>query len=515
MCESATTTYTGDLSVKTVANSSKVVLTKSTTSQPVSTSTDVNISLDAGTYTISVQGLNLFSDNFDRLFIRDSNNNIVVQDIRVDASKTFTISSTTIISKVIFVARANSEYNDTEVTLMLNTGSQPLPYEPYSSEVWHDIPHYIHNTSTDTLTTLPADIYANDTTATVGLKGNMSQSSTPSPQTPIQPQECGERTANLFDKDNPRIYNGYYKAATNQLTPYPANAYIYVSVEPNKTYFIYNIKRYDSTSTTRWVTTENTFTDNSNVIRTDVIQPTTAVTTITTGANERFLGLFMCADVDYQGYGSVSASIAANCANLVIDNGYKIPILNNSQTTNVYLGEVESTRRIKKLVLTGEEEFGVSSMDGKTRIGFSGLVDEIDAATFTSTLCSHYKYKYTSNIYPDIDCFQFSGDKRMWIGVEYGTAVADFKSYLAQQYAAGTPVCVWYVLATPQTAVVNEPIRKIGTYTDTVSGITIPVTAGANTLSVDTTLQPSEVTATYKGWHPVADVHERENGAWD
>lgn len=136
LCESATTTYTGDLSIKTVANSSKVFLTKSTTSQAVSTASDVNISLDAGTYTISVQGLNSFSDNFDRLFIRDSNNNIVVQDIRVDASKTFTISSTTILSKVIFVARANSEYNDTEVNIMLNEGSTALPYEPYQKRFY-------------------------------------------------------------------------------------------------------------------------------------------------------------------------------------------------------------------------------------------------------------------------------------------------------------------------------------------------------------------------------------------
>ena len=43
---------------------------------------------------------------------------------------------------------------------------------------------------------------------------------------------------------------------------------------------------------------------------------------------------------------------------------------------------------------------------------------------------------------------------------------------------------------------------------------TIPTTDGANTLSIGTTLQPSEVSVTYKGWHLVADVHERESGAW-
>ena len=73
---------------------------------------------------------------------------------------------------------------------------------------------------------------------------------------------------------------------------------------------------------------------------------------------------------------------------------------------------------------------------------------------------------------------------------------------------------VWYSTATPETGIVNEPLRKIGTYADEVSGISIPTIAGANTLSVDTTLQPSEVTVNYKGWHPVQSVHERTNGVW-
>ena len=94
------------------------------------------------------------------------------------------------------------------------------------------------------------------------------------------------------------------------------------------------------------------------------------------------------------------------------------------------------------------------------------------------------------------------------------TDLTQWTDWLKQQYAAGTPVTVWYALATPETAVVNEPLRKIGDYADEVSGITIPTTAGANALSIGTALQPSEVTATYKGWHPVADVRERESGAW-
>ena len=113
-----------------------------------------------------------------------------------------------------------------------------------------------------------------------------------------------------------------------------------------------------------------------------------------------------------------------------------------------------------------------------------------------------------------------ASDKVLYVTFSVATAtaynltdVASIKTWLAQQYAAGTPVTVWYVLATEETAVVNGPLMKIGNYADEVSNVSIPVTAGGDTISVDTTVQPSEVTVNYKGWHP-AIVHERTNGAW-
>lgn len=131
----------------------------------------------------------------------------VTNGVDVNSPKTFRCNNTgTMFILVRFQATSQSNpaiYNDLmngTIWIMLNEGSTPLPYEPYSSEVWHDIPYYIHDTSTDTITTLPADIYANDTTATVGLKGQMEQNGTPTPTTPIQPSECGERTGNLFDE---------------------------------------------------------------------------------------------------------------------------------------------------------------------------------------------------------------------------------------------------------------------------------------------------------------------------
>ena len=73
----------------------------------------------------------------------------------------------------------------------------------------------------------------------------------------------------------------------------------------------------------------------------------------------------------------------------------------------------------------------------------------------------------------------------------------DFKTWLQQQYASGTPVTVWYTLGTSETSVVNEPLMKIGDYADTISfaqaGVTIPTENGENVLDVPAEVKPSEI----------------------
>lgn len=263
------------------------------------------------------------------------------------------------------------------------------------NDSWTDTPNYIHGTSSDTFTTLPAVIHPTSTAATVGLKGQTTQSSTPSLTSPVMPQGCGDLE--------------------------------------------------------------------------------------TVGAKA---------------------------------GQYKIPIINNGVTTPLYLESTVSNRRIKKLVLDGTEDLTLSTLDANrtvcqlTNLGCANAL----------CLCTHIegKLSYSSNEYNRILTYtSFNGV--LYISIEkglVGSTLETFKAYLAAQYAAGTPVTVWYVLATEETGIVNEPLMKIGDYADTVSGISIPTIAGGDTISVDTTLQPSEVTVNYKGWHPVTDVHEHTNGAW-
>ena len=180
--------------------------------------------------------------------------------------------------------------------------------------------------------------------------------------------------------------------------------------------------------------------------------------------------------------------------------GYKIPISSAGQTTPVYLGEVETTRKIKKLVLTGQENWLAASGTEERTVSYISITDAGDSLC----LCSHIKYKSSYSASDRNQILLRNLDNRLYIGIDVDIAadLSTFKTWLQQQYAAGTPVCVWYVLANEETGIVNEPLMKIGDYADTLSkaqaGVDIPTTNGSNTLTVDTTLQPSEVSIVYK-----------------
>ena len=186
--------------------------------------------------------------------------------------------------------------------------------------------------------------------------------------------------------------------------------------------------------------------------------------------------------------------------------GYKIPISSGGTTTNVYLGEVQSTRQIKKLVFDGTET--INLYEGKFYVK---ILDGLGSATVPYS--SHYTGSSARAADMPLNSVK-QASVRLW-GVtpipalifynEY-TSEANFKSYLQQQYSAGTPVTVWYVLATPTTGIVNEPIRKIGTYSDSVSVTGIPTTGTAESFDIDTELKPSEVQLTYHGWHEHSDT---------
>lgn len=182
---------------------------------------------------------------------------------------------------------------------------------------------------------------------------------------------------------------------------------------------------------------------------------------------------------------------------------WTLPLTVNGTEYPIYLGTVPTTRRVKKLVLTGEENITLYTYLGRHGVAVNNMLEK--NYNRAKGICTHYPV--------------FSGDMAanvLWIGVNnrvlYFIAILDtlgittadeFKSFLAAQYANGTPVTVWYVLAEPETAVVNDPLMKIDNYADTInlsqSGIDIPVIEGDNVLTINTDVPPSETYIKYNG----------------
>lgn len=175
---------------------------------------------------------------------------------------------------------------------------------------------------------------------------------------------------------------------------------------------------------------------------------------------------------------------------------YKIPITSADTTTNIYLGEVETTRKVKKLIFDGTENWTKGNYPKPDSYQFYitksiYFPDAASIITSGNSFCTHFTNRETAggtawgtnfNIYMLINDLPENATEN------------DFKAYLAAQYAAGTPVVVWYPLASETTGIVNEPLMKIGDYADTVSkeqaGVQIPTLKGNNELNINTTVTP-------------------------
>jgi hypothetical protein len=184
------------------------------------------------------------------------------------------------------------------------------------------------------------------------------------------------------------------------------------------------------------------------------------------------------------------------------------------EETPIYLGEVETTRRIKKLVLTGEERWKKRPYDNANYTFECNMNFYIVLG-----LCSHY-VNYSSALIDRVDGIYLSNTVTIIITDLRFTTATDFKSYLAAQYAAGTPVTVWYVLAEPKTGIVNEPLMKIDGYADAISmeqaGVSVPTASGSTVIDYDGTLKPSQMYIKYNSWSGWSDIDDYKmvNGNW-
>ena len=361
-----------------------------------------------------------------------------------------------------------------------------MSIKKYTNDSWVSASYRKYGTETDSITTLPATIIGDGTPiSSYTIKGNMEQSGAPTPSSPIYPSECGERTENLWNGDEiTRIQVTSDASIERYGIAFSGSVFSLCLISDTQVF--YKIKTGDTYGEPIQLLVDVAIT----------ITMTDNQTLMVYGQNQLLLK---------------QAAIQVNNGSTILPYepyGYKLPITLGSATTNIYLGEVQSTRRIKKLVLTGEEVTWGSYINDRGRFIVSppDILSGTDRGlVFSDRYNNAYKVPELNNnsvenaiaIYEDKIYIYTTGDY---------TTLTSFKSYLAAQYAAGTPVTVWYVLAEPETAVVNEPLRKIGDYVDSVSGTGLATSGTAQEFDVGTALKPSEADLTYHGWHEHDDT---------
>ena len=341
-------------------------------------------------------------------------------------------------------------------------------------------------------------VVVNDSNGTpvrhVDINGNTTQSGTPTPDNPVEVNGIGERTENLFDGE--WVQGGINISGNPVISSERIRAY--QAVQPNTTYTF---------SSTKYVRLIYGYNGNEKVdVIYDVGFGLSQSATFTTQSNCTRIGIVIAASTTAKGN-----ILPLDISDVMLNTGstakpyepygYKLDISNGQQTTNIYLGSTQTTRQIKKITFTGDEDWQVSPNWKKTNtsVFYYEQLDMERTMNTTKIYVMSDKFEATSRdgLYGgDTDMIAKTGSFSMTIRVSdsIATTVQEFKAWLASN-----PVTAWYVLATPQTATVNEPLMKIGDYADSLSvDVEIPLSQNAkNNIDIDTTVKPSSASFTY------------------
>lgn len=130
---------------------------------------------------------------------------------------------------------------------------------------------------------------------------------------------------------------------------------------------------------------------------------------------------------------------------------------NYADTQDIISGAVN--RKVGVKVFDGTEAFTISSAAFRT-------VELSDKAANTKVICSHFNGDVMPTMavstMPDLSVKGYGPNEAIFFKYSAITTVADFKAFLAAQYAAGTPVIVMYPIAEETTeAVAPQPLSAI------------------------------------------------------
>ena len=314
-----------------------------------------------------------------------------------------------------------------------NTSNVVGLYDRVNGVFYTDTGLVAGNTVTD-----PVEIYTDGTQETIAIIG-----------------------PNLFDKTDYEEINAYVNANTGVLTQgSPGTTTQYCAVIPCKPNTTYKIT---GRGTSAW----GAFT--AKTIGTTATTYDKETGTVTTGASDLYLiGLVRANNdaIDYRNTLSVNEIVSTATAEMLLKVG------DYQDVQSIIDGVV--TRKVGVKVLDGTESFSSGQASGVQCISIPktawGISSDTLPADSLDLICTHYKAVNGSDwTQSKLNTIKV-GSGYLFFNTQYVQDSTSFKAYLADQYAAGTPVIVVYPLATATT--------------ESVAGQTLQVQDGDNVLEI-------------------------------
>lgn len=324
------------------------------------------------------------------------------------------------------------------------------------------------------------------------ISGNSIQNGTPTPENPIEVESMGE-----YDKET-----GKYKIPVVCSGKNIVRDYVYHDQKIRYYNTITTVEPYTFKQGITYTISFDTPNTNKNVCFANYAHTEEGLKTVSLNGTRRFITFTPTKDLSITALMSVTSVVSEEnrsglCSNCMIEEGttatdyepYIEPV-----TTNIYLDEPlrkignyadyidfenqKVVRKVYKKILTGTESW-TSPTPAVYCISRGYVNPQYDYSVRTNVLCTHLQPSNLNNI-------QGCGVSSSNLIVNYDNGDMGrtaFKQLLIDMYSTGTPMIIYYVRAEAEEIPICLP--------------KLPTFRGTTIYTVETSVQPSEMSATY------------------
>lgn len=364
------------------------------------------------------------------------------------------------------------------------------------------------------------------------IYGNLTQNGTPTPSDPIYPSECGERTSNLWEYHPDATmggvtvhWDGEKIVFSNTCTSSSNLQYAYGTL-PAGTYTLKanaNHISVDNINACIDLYQSSPFFQ-KKIVNNEAVNGTVTFT-LTSDLTGVYLRIRLEDGVNYDGFTLAPMLNSGSTALPYEPFGYKLPLLSGSTPVDIYLGDEplrkigdyadyidygtgKVVRQVGKRAMTGNENIAKNTGSATNYLFYTPRGTLTNSISKTPIVCDRLQAMgnppvtqigiNTINNY-NMVYFNFGAD--IMNAQPSGNTIDGCKEYFAAQYTAGTPMTIWYVLATPVEEDPPVPFPQI------------PTTANSTTISWGGSgLAPSEFDSIQE-WVDIP-TYKRVNGEW-